>query len=907
VKRHVIGIVLAGLLSLWAALAGGATLTLTFPTYDVAYPAAEEFGEQRLAHSLDMSRNRDIPADYHFINPYIANGEWIAPGSGSLGYFYILNPGWLLWDGAKYFYTNYFHWYDGGTPFGPHNSIDASKYTHLAIRMSVPQARRDWIALWWADRARVWPTNLFNFYDGYVTYDSSMAPMLAPWSSGYRIYVLDLTATDWYRDLRPELTPPPNSIGTAWSGSKFALRVDPTGVKTLPAGEEIRVDWVRLFDGDTSPEIEFEWEADGVPNTQYYSIQLWVDTDNTGYDGDLIIAGMANDSNAVLKAGALPPGEYYFYLQAVRHENGGLTEMARSAYSGRVRIGAAPKFEFLAPSFTSGTDFATAELGNPWDFTNSSDVESYSQLTGVQYNWGWLRADTAGGDPQIRLNMVKNGARVGINTAKYRYFVFREQASNMATSNLLERQQRGWGARLTWWNASPSADGTYSKPVQLLEGWHTYFVDLWDRQFIESGPNAVGTSQRGWTAIPQVRHMRFDPIEANMNVRFWVDDIKLCAMNAPSNGLYKIRWLATDEDSTQVVVTLYYGYKTVLGYQEMPEPVAVLTQAPGPGEFDWNMSVIPNDEYYLRAVVESDGITLSVTSQVPIKVSDSFPRMSVRGDDPAVYRHNDGMWKILFAGQNSANNIQWGFLYSQAVPGDYNGDGTNDLAVFYDVTGRWYIRTIKPLAVLAWNYNWGWPGAIPVSGDYDGDGVDDLAVYDSNSGYWYMYSIYQQRLIKWKLQWGWPGATPVPGDYDGDGVADCAVLDKNVGRWYIYSLALNKVLLWNFQWGWKGADFVPGDFDGDGASDMTIFDRATGNWFVYSPSKKQVLKWYFNWGYAGVLPVSGDYDHDGRTDYTVYDPNTGYWYFNFSGGGYDIAGPWGASGFVPVSGNYDGQ
>ncbi len=324
------------------ALSGyAASIRLANPTNDVEYPAAEEFAEQRLARRLDMSRNRDIPVDYNFINPYVSNGEWIAQGSGQQGYFYVLNPGWLLWDGTRYFYTNYFHWYDGGTPFGPHNPIDATKFTHLSIRMSIPQARRDWIALWWADRPREWPTNLFNFYDGYVTYDGSMAPMLAPWPSGYRVYVLDLTGAEWYRDLRPELTPAPNSLGSGWSGNKFGLRVDPTGVKPLPVGEDARVSWIRFFDGATSPEIEFDWENEDIPNSAYYSIQLWVDSDNSGYDGELVMAGLVNDDSATLKAGALPPGDYYFYLRAVRHENGGLTELARSEYSARVRIGAA--------------------------------------------------------------------------------------------------------------------------------------------------------------------------------------------------------------------------------------------------------------------------------------------------------------------------------------------------------------------------------------------------------------------------------------------------------------------------------------------------------------------------------------------------------------------------------------
>lgn len=882
------------------------TLELLEPTSEVWVAATPEFAEQRLGHSMDMSRVRDVSVDYYFLNPYTINGEWVAQGAGQVGYFYFLNPGWLLWDGTKYFYTNYFHFYDEGTPFGVHNPIDADRYTYLSFRMSVPEARRDWIAFWWADQPRVWPTNLFNFFDGYVTVDDSWYAVLAHWPTGYRIYVLDLTTTDWFRDLHLGVAPGYNRIGSPWSGTKYAFRVDPTGQKILPTGEEVRLDWVRFFDGSASPEIQIQWTSQDVPDDPYTSIQLWVDRDDSGYDGDLIVPNLRNDGSMALKSGALPSGDYWFYLRAVRHEHSSLTELARSQYSARVRIGAAPRFEFLAPSFTSGTDFATAELGNPWDFGNTGDIESYTQLSGLLYTNGLLRADTTGTDPQIRLNMLKNGARIPINTSKYRYFSFRIKAANMTTLNILERQQRGWGTRLVWWNQSLSTDGTYSKPVQLLEEWHTYTVDLWDRQFIESGPNAVGVSQRGWTAIPQVRYLRFDPIEPNMNVRFWLDDIKLCAFNTPSNGSYTLSWNVADEDSMQVVVTLYYGYRTVLGYLENPDPIAVITQAPGVASWVWNMSDIPNDDYYVRAVVEDGGITTAVTSRVPIRVTNSYPRMNVAGDDPTVYRHTDGMWKILYSETRGATNVQWGFLNSQAVPGDYNGDGKADLAVFYDVTGRWYIRTLDPLSVLAWNFNWGWPGAIPVSGDYDGDTTNDLAVYDGNAGYWYMYSLARKKVIRWKLQWGWPGATPVPGDYDGDGKADCAVLDKNVGRWYIYSPSQHQVLLWNFQWGWKGADFVPGDFDGDSASDMAIFDRATGNWFIYSPKRKLVLRWYFNWGYYGVLPVSGDYDNDGKTDLTVYDPNSGNWYFNFSGGGYDIAGPWGGSSYVPVTGNFDG-
>ena len=56
------------------------------------------------------------------------------------------------------------------------------------------------------------------------------------------------------------------------------------------------------------------------------------------------------------------------------------------------------------------------------------------------------------------------------------------------------------------------------------------------------------------------------------------------------------------------------------------------------------------------------------------------------------------------------------------VPGDYDGDGTTDLAVFRS-DGVWYVKDQPRSAV------WGQAGDVPVPGDYDGDGTTDIAIY----------------------------------------------------------------------------------------------------------------------------------------------------------------------------------
>src|SRR5262249_2340416 len=59
------------------------------------------------------------------------------------------------------------------------------------------------------------------------------------------------------------------------------------------------------------------------------------------------------------------------------------------------------------------------------------------------------------------------------------------------------------------------------------------------------------------------------------------------------------------------------------------------------------------------------------------------------------------------------------------APGDFDGDGKTDVAVF--AAGTWTIK--KSQSGTTSTVSWGSSGDIPVTGDYDGDGKADVAIF----------------------------------------------------------------------------------------------------------------------------------------------------------------------------------
>ncbi|MDP8214933.1 MAG: metallophosphoesterase family protein [Candidatus Euphemobacter frigidus] len=223
------------------------------------------------------------------------------------------------------------------------------------------------------------------------------------------------------------------------------------------------------------------------------------------------------------------------------------------------------------------------------------------------------------------------------------------------------------------------------------------------------------------------------------------------------------------------------------------------------------------------------------------------------------------------------------------VSGDYDGDGSAEVAIFRPATGLWAVRGVTR-CYFGKNGDW------PVAGDYSGDGTSEVAVFRADSGLWAIRGITRSYF-------GADGDIPVPGDYNGDGKADTAIFKPKTGLWTIREMS-------RFYLGREGDHPLTGDFDGDGTMEGTIFRMEEGLWII-----KDITRFYFGttgdlasivdytgdevgeaaifrsssglWAIRGVSrcyfgryddnPVSADYDGDGSKDIAIFRPGSGLW------------------------------
>jgi hypothetical protein len=204
---------------------------------------------------------------------------------------------------------------------------------------------------------------------------------------------------------------------------------------------------------------------------------------------------------------------------------------------------------------------------------------------------------------------------------------------------------------------------------------------------------------------------------------------------------------------------------------------------------------------------------------------------------------------------------------------DYIGNGRRNFASWQPETGRWtFTDATVPQTSFSVFLGSGALGDVPVPGDYDGDGVTDTAVFRQSNGTWYVNATKAGNIT---VQLGANGDKPVPADFDGDFKTDFAVFRPASAEWIVRLSASQLVLSTKF--GLSGDKPVPADYDGDRKADLALFRPSNGTWYYLQSSNGSPI--FFQFGQAGDIPQPTDVDSDGRADFNVFRPSNSVFYF----------------------------
>ncbi len=217
-----------------------------------------------------------------------------------------------------------------------------------------------------------------------------------------------------------------------------------------------------------------------------------------------------------------------------------------------------------------------------------------------------------------------------------------------------------------------------------------------------------------------------------------------------------------------------------------------------------------------------------------------------------------GRWTVISTTPKVRNTIKESFSFPNAktLVGDFNGDGHDSLALFYE--GEWLID-------VNGNGQWdagdlwvrlGKKGDIPIVGDWDGDGKDDIGIYGPA---W----AEDEELVR--METGLPDpenqrlTSPknMPPDIsESEDVERLMQLSSHgQGRADIIDHV--------FKFGRKKDIPVVGDFNGDGISTIGIFNNGRWTLDVNGDGKLDDRDLIYNFGQEGDLPVVGDFNGDG--------------------------------------------
>nr|MBP9838845.1 hypothetical protein [Pseudomonadota bacterium] len=324
--------------------ASGQSITLNSNSYTVN--EADDYFKDVQQHPRDFNNYCDLGFDnYRYSTKTINDGIWSGTHNGGTGP--IINFVTIPTTGTNLAVSR-----EDCREMGMHEGyrIDASKYRNISYK--VKNTKNTSVAV-------LWSKNYDYSIHGFDDFDGYYLPGVG----------VNNTANEWV--VKSYNIPAKASPSFPWSGEIRGLSIWPSF--SQPINGTTSLDWVRLYDPDTSTKIPFSWSTTNASASNYY-VNIYVDNNNSGYDGYVIQRQLAKNGSTDFDTGQLPQGKYYFYLTLERYTNSTATTVARSNYSAELTVNSKPLLNFTSPTRLTGKEYSRDEVGDPWDMNNQEDV-----------------------------------------------------------------------------------------------------------------------------------------------------------------------------------------------------------------------------------------------------------------------------------------------------------------------------------------------------------------------------------------------------------------------------------------------------------------------------------------------------------------------------------------------------
>ena len=206
--------------------------------------------------------------------------------------------------------------------------------------------------------------------------------------------------------------------------------------------------------------------------------------------------------------------------------------------------------------------------------------------------------------------------------------------------------------------------------------------------------------------------------------------------------------------------------------------------------------------------------------------------------------------------------------------GDFNGDGTDDLAWRNPANAEVQIWTIRDGGLRSVTTvgaaNEEWEALAP--GDFNGDGTDDLAWRDADEGYVELWFMNRGRLGSTDFAAGLGGEALATGDFNGDGTDDLAWrYGDTVKVWTMQNGDIASVVTMSGAAGSNWHSLGSADLTGDGTDDFLWRNGTSGEIQLWETdadrpgrlsSATKLGAASLKWQFLGDGDIDGDHTND---------------------------------------------